>query len=194
LNDFCVAQKIHYVYGGATAFSGAALEVRPGKACLRCVFGDFSEEELLDLEGGCRAQGIVGVVAGIVGLEQAEFALRSFLLEASPAKSSELFRFALEGSRRTFSAVLPSADCPNHCLSIYLDLLQLSCPETFLYTKLALEELPHGVRLEILFGNEISARNVSRSCQEEGYRVLIESEPLTKGRYKTVILKESRAK
>jgi len=194
LNDFCVKQRLPLVYGGATGYEGVSLLVRPGGACLRCVFGEFLSEEIAELEGGCRAQGIVGAVVGMVGLQQAESALKLLLQPGDCLEPAQLYRFSLKGARSKTSPVLPTADCPNGCAAVRsdrkrLDLTHLHCPETFLYTKLTLEKLPRNTELEILFNNQLSAKNVCQSIVEEGQLVLEECRVLGDDRYQTTIAK-----
>ena len=52
-----------------------------------------------------------------------------------------------------------------------LDLKSETCPMTFLHTKLALEKIPQGGKLRVLFGNEKSCTEVSTSCTKEGHTV-----------------------
>lgn len=47
-----------------------------------------------------------------------------------------------------------------------LDLTTETCPMTFLYTKLAFEQLAEGDRLEVRFGQAESAGNVRRALAE----------------------------
>ena len=59
-----------------------------------------------------------------------------------------------------------------------LDLRGEVCPFTFVRTKLRLEELPAGARLEVLVDHEPASRNVPRSAAAWGQRVLgVTAEP-----------------
>ena len=59
-----------------------------------------------------------------------------------------------------------------------LDLRGEVCPFTFVRTKLRLEELPAGARLEVLVDHEPASRNVPRSAAAWGQRVLgVAAEP-----------------
>lgn len=49
-----------------------------------------------------------------------------------------------------------------------LDLRSKTCPETFLYAKLALEELGSGEEIEIEFGSSDDAEKVASSLELEG--------------------------
>ncbi len=54
-------------------------------------------------------------------------------------------------------------------LDITLDL----CPMTFVKTKLELEEMSPGEYLEVFLREGEPLLNVTRSCEEEGHRVLV---------------------
>ncbi len=53
-----------------------------------------------------------------------------------------------------------------------LDLRGVACPINFVKTKLRLEELKSGERLEVLLDAGEPVRNVPRSAREEGHKVL----------------------
>jgi len=53
-----------------------------------------------------------------------------------------------------------------------LDLRGVSCPLNWVYTKLALEELSPGERLEVVLDDGEPIRNVPRSAAAEGHRVV----------------------
>ncbi len=52
-----------------------------------------------------------------------------------------------------------------------IDLKSRQCPETFLYTKLALEKLSAGESLCVSLSSSEDAERISRSIAEEGYAV-----------------------
>lgn len=68
INDACLAASRPFVYGGVLGFQGQALAVLPGRsACLRCLFeGVPAAEEV----ASCREAGILGPVAGFIGIVQ----------------------------------------------------------------------------------------------------------------------------
>jgi molybdopterin/thiamine biosynthesis adenylyltransferase len=74
INDVCVRVGTPFVYGGAIMWTGQAMTVIPGRtACLRCIF----EEPPGDEEAAsCRDAGIIGPVAGAIGVVQATEAAR----------------------------------------------------------------------------------------------------------------------
>jgi adenylyltransferase/sulfurtransferase len=76
VNDACVRLGICAVVGGVIRFEGQVVVVPPGAPCYRCLFGD---EPPANLVPGCRAAGVLGAVAGMVGCLQASEALRHLL-------------------------------------------------------------------------------------------------------------------
>jgi adenylyltransferase/sulfurtransferase len=76
VNDACVRLGICAVIGGVVRFDGQVVVVPPGAPCYRCLFGD---EPPAGLVPGCRAAGVLGAVAGMVGCLQAAEALRYLL-------------------------------------------------------------------------------------------------------------------
>jgi molybdopterin/thiamine biosynthesis adenylyltransferase len=76
VNDTCVRLGICAVVGGVIRFEGQVVVVPPGAPCYRCLFG---EEPAAGLVPTCRAAGVVGAVAGMVGSLQASEALRHLL-------------------------------------------------------------------------------------------------------------------
>jgi molybdopterin/thiamine biosynthesis adenylyltransferase len=76
VNDACVRLGICAVIGGVVRFEGQVVVVPPGAPCYRCLFG---EEPAPGLVPGCRAAGVLGAVAGMVGCLEAAEALRHLL-------------------------------------------------------------------------------------------------------------------
>ena len=57
-----------------------------------------------------------------------------------------------------------------------LDLRALTCPMTWVRTKLALERLAPGEVLEVRLGNPESLHDVPRSASDAGHRVAVEGD------------------
>jgi adenylyltransferase/sulfurtransferase len=72
LNDLAVRRGLPYVYGGAVGTQGLAYVVRPGSACLRCVFDDAASA------GGptCDTVGVLGPMAWVIASIQAAEAIK----------------------------------------------------------------------------------------------------------------------
>jgi len=70
----------------------------------------------------------------------------------------------------------------------YLDLKGVACPYNFVKTKLKLEEMDSGQRLQIIIDEGEPYRNVPRSVLNEGHKIL-EEEKIEGGHYRIVIEK-----
>lgn len=74
-------------------------------------------------------------------------------------------------------------------MSLYkLDITKEHCPMTFVKTKLELEKLGPGDRLEVLLSEGEPLDNVPKSSAEQGYKV-IETSEAGKGIYRVVLEK-----
>lgn len=74
LNDAAVLLGKPLVYGGVVGLEGQILTILPGRsACLRCLFPEPPAEGEI---ASCRAAGILGPLAGVVGALQAAEALK----------------------------------------------------------------------------------------------------------------------
>ncbi len=88
INDVCVAARIPFVYGGVIGMTGQAMSVVPGEsACLRCV---FENPPGADEIATCREAGILGPVAGAIGMIQAAEAMRASRAEKLQLKNKIL--------------------------------------------------------------------------------------------------------
>lgn len=175
INDIAVQRRLPFVYGGAIAEEGVAL-LRPGDGapCLRCLFGDFSPTDLERYGASCSRAGILGPVAGMIGVLQAQLAL--YWLHAQREATPRLYQ--LSSDAPTARAVMPKPDpccslrCSDAGRTVQLDLTAERCPMTFLYTKLAVEELGTLDLLAVRFVDLETAESVRRSAVEAGYGVL----------------------
>ncbi len=185
LNDFAVRSEIAFIYGGAIREEGVALlRPRTGSACLRCLFGDFSASDLESYGASCSRAGILGPIAGMVGILQAAMATQ-WLRDSSGVEPA---LYQLDSSSPSARKVTPAADpeCPLGCgraPTAVLDLTAVQCPMTYLYTKLALEELKPGGRLTARFGDHSTAESVRNSAVEAGFAVESGPEPLANGEW-----------
>jgi adenylyltransferase/sulfurtransferase len=70
INDWCHAQKVPWIYAGATGTEGAAMVVRPGGACLRCLWPVAPAATDVDT---CETAGILApAVAAVTAFQVAE--------------------------------------------------------------------------------------------------------------------------
>jgi molybdopterin/thiamine biosynthesis adenylyltransferase len=108
VNEGAVLCGIPFSHAGVIGFQGQAMTVLPGRsACLRCLFPTPPPEgEMLT----CQEAGVVGAVAGTMGMVQAGEALK-FLTGTGTLLTDRLLTYdALKGRWRTIS--LPRA---HHC-------------------------------------------------------------------------------
>lgn len=76
-NDACVMANKPFVHGGILRFTGQALTVVPGEGpCFRCIFREPPPEGAVPT---CSQAGVLGVLAGTIGLIQATEVLKYLL-------------------------------------------------------------------------------------------------------------------
>lgn len=187
INDACVDHAVCYVFGGVVGYEGQAMAVRPGHACLRCL---FEEAPPPGAAPTCAEIGILGPVAGIVAARQA--ALAAWALVGDPRGDDRIWLYDGRRDRSREVGVPRMGDCRGcganthlrglltppaeggHALSegASLDLVGLTCPHTYVETNRALSGLAAGERLWVLLSSDEAARNVPRSAIAAGHRVL----------------------
>lgn len=192
VNDYCTSLRKSFCYTGVVGDHGQFLFVNQGvgshRACLRCLFESYTDSDFLHEARSCRSAGIFGPVAGTVGFLVAEHTLRFLNNCASPC--AQLVRTSLDHPLPKYADVLPSPNCPLGCGEkrvIALDLTDLQCPSTFLYTKLALERLAEGETLDVRFQNQDSVMRVAESCEDLGYTVLAPGRQISKSLWRLLI-------
>ena len=106
INAACCAARVPLIEGGATAFDGLVLVIRPGEtACYRCAFPTASADERR-----CDQEGILGPAAGVVGSLMALEALKLLGgLETRPG----LLSLDLRGPELTRVTVARDPGCPD---------------------------------------------------------------------------------
>lgn len=109
VNDACVLSNKPLVHGGIFRFDGQAITIIPHKGpCYRCL---FPEPPPAGLVPSCQEAGILGAVAGVIGVVQAVEALK-YLLGIGDLLVGKLLIFnALDSSFRTVK-VPKDKDCP----------------------------------------------------------------------------------
>jgi molybdopterin/thiamine biosynthesis adenylyltransferase len=166
INDWCVEQGKPFVHAGVVGESGQALYAAPGGACLRCLFGEFSNADIDTREATCATAGILGPVAGALGFFSGHAAIRSALSPAGEAPVSQLARYDSASLALTNCQVPPSRECSLGCAAIEratLDLRGKECPETFVFSKLAYQQLRPGALVELRFRALETAENVAQT-------------------------------
>ncbi len=177
VNDHCVTNGIPFIYAGVVGTAGQLLaynSLEPRGGCLRCMFGDFTQHDLDQQTASCRQAGIVGPIAGQVGLAQGALAAAALSGASLPAPSL-FWRFTEFGGKVTASGIVPDPDCALGCGLQHVTLLDMrkrTCPSTFVFTKLALEQMAEETVVDARYSSAESAANVSRSLREEGHRII----------------------
>jgi adenylyltransferase/sulfurtransferase len=108
LNDWSAQQRLPWIYAGAVGSEGAALVVRPGGPCLRCLWAEPPAQTDV---GSCETAGILGpAVAAVTAFQVAE-ALK-LLVGAEPTRGV----FTCDVWRGSYAvlatAATPADDCP----------------------------------------------------------------------------------
>lgn len=98
VNDACVLSKKPLVHAGIFRYDGQIMTISPGVGpCYRCL---FSEPPPAGAVPSCQEGGILGAVAGILGLLQANEALKLILGVGEPLIGKLLIFNALDSSSR----------------------------------------------------------------------------------------------
>lgn len=98
VNDACVLSKKPLVHAGIFRFDGQIMTILPGKGpCYRCL---FSEPPPPGAVPSCQEAGILGAVAGTMGILQANEALKLILGIGEPLIGKLLIFNALDSSFR----------------------------------------------------------------------------------------------
>ncbi len=109
VNDACVLAKKPLSHGGIFRFDGQAITIVPGKsACYRCLFPEPPPPGLVP---SCQEAGILGAVAGVIGVIQANEVLKLILGIGDTLTGKLLIFNALDSSFRSVK-VPKNKDCP----------------------------------------------------------------------------------
>lgn len=109
VNDACVMAKKTLVHGAFFRFEGQAMVIKPGEGpCYRCL---FSEPPPPGAVPSCQEAGVLGALAGVIGLIQATETLKLILGVGDPLIGRLIIFNALEMSFRKVK-VPRDKDCP----------------------------------------------------------------------------------
>ncbi|MGB9613695.1 MAG: molybdopterin-synthase adenylyltransferase MoeB [Candidatus Margulisiibacteriota bacterium] len=109
VNDACVLAKKTLVHGAFFRFEGQAMVIKPGEGpCYRCL---FSEPPPPGSVPSCQEAGVLGALAGVIGLIQATEALKLILGIGEPLIGKLIIFNALEMSFRKVK-VPKDKNCP----------------------------------------------------------------------------------
>ncbi len=108
VNDACVLRKKVLFHAGILRFEGQAITIIPGEsACYRCLFPEPPPPGFVP---SCQEAGIIGVVAGILGLIQANEVIKYILGIGQLLKNQLLVFNAIDSSFRKVK-VRKDPDC-----------------------------------------------------------------------------------
>ena len=109
INDACLRARVPFVYAGVLGTSGQLMTVVPRvSACLRCVFDTAPE---LDEVATCRSAGIIGPVAGLIGVAAANEAIAIASDRAPEFGGSMMIYRAVKSSRVRRVPIPARAEC-----------------------------------------------------------------------------------
>ncbi len=109
INDYCVRERIPWVYGGALGTVGMSMLIEPVEGpCFRCLFRDAVGSGRL---GTCETDGVLGSAPAAVGSHQAMAALRH-LVSAGKSEEGRLLTFDLWREEYSLISVRRDPDCP----------------------------------------------------------------------------------
>lgn len=110
LNDWCAEQRIPWIYAGAVGSEGASMVLRPGGACLRCLWPEAPANSDV---GNCETAGILApAIAAVTAFQVAE-ALR-ILTGSSTPSTRGVFTCDVWRGHYTVIPLAPESaiDCP----------------------------------------------------------------------------------
>jgi adenylyltransferase/sulfurtransferase len=113
LNDYCVQLGKPVVFASVYQYEGQLQIVRPGSACLRCVWPEATRDGLV---GNCAEAGVLGPVPGIFGGLQA-FEAMKLLLDLPGQLKDELLVLDLLTLSTSRVRTKRASSCPEHAVS-----------------------------------------------------------------------------
>jgi adenylyltransferase/sulfurtransferase len=113
LNDYCVQLGKPVVFASVYQYEGQLQIVRPGSACLRCVWPEATRDGIV---GNCSEAGVLGPVPGVFGGLQA-FEAMKLLLDLPGQLNGELLVLDLLTLSTSRVKTKRAASCPSHAIS-----------------------------------------------------------------------------
>jgi len=110
LNDYCVQLGKPVVFASVYQYEGQLQIVRPGSACLRCVWPEATRDGIV---GNCAEAGVLGPVPGIFGGLQA-FEAMKLLLDLPGQLNDELLVLDLLTLSTSRVRTKRASSCPEH--------------------------------------------------------------------------------
>jgi adenylyltransferase/sulfurtransferase len=113
LNDFCVQLRKPAIFASVYQYEGQLQVVRPGGACLRCVWPEATRDGIV---GNCAEAGVLGPVPGTFGSLQA-FEAMKLLLDLPGQLADDLLMFDLLSLSISRVKTRRASTCPDHAAS-----------------------------------------------------------------------------
>ncbi len=114
INDICVQYQLPWVYASVHQYAGQCAFFAPGDACFRCLFPE-SPTNIDD----CNAAGVIGVLPGLLGLLQANEALKYLAGQSVELKNTLLL---FDAARLSMQKIALKADknccCRQHGFAV----------------------------------------------------------------------------
>jgi adenylyltransferase/sulfurtransferase len=110
LNDLCVSAGKPVIFSSVYQYEGQLQVVRPGGACLRCIWPEATRDGVV---GNCSEAGVLGPVPGTFGSLQALEALK-LLLDLPGVLREELLVMDLTTMQVSRVRTRRAQDCPEH--------------------------------------------------------------------------------
>ncbi len=108
INDACFFQKKLFIFGGVHQFEGQCSVFGPDGPCYRCFFRELPPREEMP---SCAEAGVIGVVPGIIGLMQANEAIKIICKIGEPLLGRLLIFDALSAHWRSVK-IKKDPECP----------------------------------------------------------------------------------
>jgi sulfur-carrier protein adenylyltransferase/sulfurtransferase len=108
INDACFFSKKHFIFGGVHQFEGQLSVFGPTGPCYRCLFRDPPPPDEMP---SCAEAGVIGVIPGIIGLMQANEAVKWICKIGEPLLGRLLIYDALSARLREVK-IKKDPDCP----------------------------------------------------------------------------------
>lgn len=178
LNSYARIKNKILVYAGVQGTQGVVQRISGSLPCLHCSFGEFTEIDACELGGACRSGGVIGTIAGITAMHQVDELLKALEEATTTEKKGTIITINDIDPPRILEIDIDPL-CPNLCgcnPRKKINLSHLTCPKTFLFAKLALEQCKKANYAppfaEIIFSSEDDLKNVSHSLEQEGNKIL----------------------
>ena len=107
-NDACFFQKKNFIFGGVYQFEGQVSVFGPSGPCYRCFFRELPPRDEMP---SCAEAGVIGVVPGIIGLMQANEAIKGICQIGEPLLGRLLIFDALSARWREVK-LKKDPECP----------------------------------------------------------------------------------